>query len=169
VHHGNQTREINVFDITQVGPSLASRRHSFGEHAFAVEATDGITAQKARPMRRHKLLRACGFENGQVTALMGQDIQWDDTFNRLKETAPAHSWEPLLAALYSAGAEEATAETTRLCCTEIDAESVTDPKRHYADSKAFIAVAETEELLTKRNEQHGKDASAFTLTHEVIN
>jgi hypothetical protein len=93
---------------------LASQRHSFQAHAFAVEATDGITAQKARPTRNHKLLKACGFEEERATELTGEDIaRWDNAFDRLKEVAPVHSWEPLLAALCSAEVEEATVETAR--------------------------------------------------------
>ena len=46
VHHGNETRYISIFDITRVGPALVSQRYCFGSHAFAIEATDGITTQK---------------------------------------------------------------------------------------------------------------------------
>ncbi len=169
VHHGDQTKDINIFDITRVGPALVSQRHSFGNHAFAIEATDGITTQKARPIRNHELLKAYGFEQEQVTELSGEeDTQWDATFNRLKEVAPVQSWEPLLAALYSVEVEEATAETARLYCNSIQEDS-TDPKRHYTDSKVLLAVAETEELLTERTNQYGNDARVFSLTEKVIN
>ena len=134
---------------------------------------DGITTQKARPIRKHELLKAYGFEPAQITELAGEDTKWDDTFDQLKETAPVHSWEPILAALYSAEVEEATAETTRLYCDELNDESNTrdldDPKRHYTDSKVLFAVAKTEELLTERTDHYGTDARIFTLTEKVIN
>jgi hypothetical protein len=160
--------KTSTFSISRES-ALVSQRHSFGDHAFAIEATDGITTQKARPRRKHELLKAYGFEQAQITELTREDTQWHDTFDRLKETAPAHSWEPLLAALYSAKVEESTAETTRLYCDELKEESSADPKRHYTDSKVLIAFAETEELLTERTDHYGNDARVFTLTEKVTN
>mgnify|MGYP000240835860 FL=1 len=82
--------------------------------------------------------------------------------------ASGESWEPIIAALYSAEVEEATAETARLYCDRIQEDS-TDPKRHYTDSKVLLAVAETEELLTEQTDQYGTDARVFNLTEKVIN
>jgi hypothetical protein len=49
VHHGNQKKDISVFDVTRVGPALVSQRHSFGAHVFAVEATDKPKSKKRLP------------------------------------------------------------------------------------------------------------------------
>ena len=123
---------------------MVSQRYCFGPHAFATEATDGITTQKARPIRQHKLLKAYGFKAAQVKELIGKDTEWEQTFDWLKEVAPVQSWEPLLAALYSAKVEDATAETERLYCQQINPEEEDDPRRRFTDSKVCFAVAETE-------------------------
>jgi hypothetical protein len=166
---GNETKEICIFNINRVGPASANQRCCFGSHAFAIEATDGIASQKARPIRQHELLKAHGFEEAQIKELTGRDTEWEQTFDRLKEVAPVQSWEPLIAALHSAKVEEATAETERLYCQQINSAEEEDPRRHFTDSKACFAVAETEELLTERTDHHGNDARVFTLTEKVIN
>ena len=89
--------------------------------------------------------------------LTGKDTEWEQTFDHLKEVAPVQSWEPILAAPYSAEVEEATAETARLYCQQINTEEADDPKRHFTDSKVCFAVAETEELfLTERTDHYGR-------------
>ena len=139
VQHDSQTQDIDIFDITRVGPALTSQKHSFGDHAFAIEATDGITTQKARPIRKHELLKAYGIESKQGTKIIGTDTEWRDTLSRLRETAPVQEWEPLLASLYAAEVDEATAETTRLYADELNEESSADPKHHFTDSKVLFA------------------------------
>jgi hypothetical protein len=62
VSHEGQEKNIDIFDRTSIGPTLVGKRHAFGTSAFAIEATDGITTQKARPIRKHELLAAFGFE-----------------------------------------------------------------------------------------------------------
>ncbi len=75
-----------------------------------------------------------------------------------------HSWEPLLAALYSAKVKEAT----RLCCNRVN-KGPTNPKRHRTDSKVLSAVAETEELLMEGTDHQGNDTCAFNLTKKACN
>ena len=77
IRDGNETKEICVFDINRVGPALVSQRYCFGSHAFAIEATDGITTQKARPIRQHELLKAYGFEEAQIKEVTGKDTEWE--------------------------------------------------------------------------------------------
>jgi hypothetical protein len=108
IQDGDETKEICIFDINRVGPALVSQRYCFGSHAFAIESTYGVTSQKARPIRPHETLKAYGFEQDQIKELTGQDTDWKQTFNRLKEIAPVQYWEPLLAALYTAEIDEAT-------------------------------------------------------------
>jgi hypothetical protein len=115
IKHGDILKDINVFYITNVGPALVSKQNSFGNNAFAIKATDGITSQKARPIGRHELLKACGFEKSKVDELTADDTQWKDTFERLVETASAQTWAPIFAALYTAEVECATEETAQLC------------------------------------------------------
>ena len=59
----------NIFDASTISPSLG-KRNAPGANAFAIEATDGITTQKASPIRKHRLLAAFGFETHQVTQLV---------------------------------------------------------------------------------------------------
>ena len=162
-------KEICIFDINRVGPALVSQRYCFGSNAFAIEATDGITSQKARPIRPHEILKAYGFEDKQIKELTGRDTEWNQTFNRLKEVAPVQSWEPLIAALYTAETDAASATTEKLYHEQINSEDLEDPKRHFTDSKVCFAVAETEELLTEQNDHYGNDARVFNLTEKVIN
>jgi hypothetical protein len=42
VQHGDETKNINIFDINNIDPTLANEKNSFGTNAFPVEATDGI-------------------------------------------------------------------------------------------------------------------------------
>jgi hypothetical protein len=81
-----------------MGPTLAGKRHAFQTNAFTIEAADGIAAQKARPMRKHKLLAAFGFKQSHITQVLGKDTEWTPTFNRLAETAPVHTWAPIMTA-----------------------------------------------------------------------
>ena len=169
VRDGNEKKEICIFDITRVGLALISKWYCFGSHAFAVGATDGITTQKARQIRPHKLLKANGFKEAQIKELTRQETEWKQTFDRLKEVALVQSWEPLIAVLYSAEVEEVTADTERLYCQQINPEEDDYPRRHFTDSKVCFAVAETEELLTERTDHYGNNARVFTLTGKVIN
>ena len=65
--------------------------------------------------------------------------------------------------------KQRTSETERLRCQQINSETSEDPKRHFTDSKACFAVAETEELLTEKNDHYGNDTRVFNLTAQVIN
>ena len=121
------------------------------------QQTESLTKKWDRLIRRHKLLKLYDFEESQVKELTGKDTEWEQTFDHLKEVAPVQSWEPILAAPYSAEVEEATAETARLYCQQINTEEAHDPKRHFTDSKVCFAVAETEELfLTERTDHYGR-------------
>ena len=88
-------------------------------------------------------MKAYGFEEAQIKELTRKDTEWEQRFNRLKEVAPVQSWEPLLAGLYSAEVDEATAGTERLYCQQINPEEEDDPRRHFTDSKVCFAVVET--------------------------
>jgi hypothetical protein len=98
--------------MTSIGTTSAGKRHAFRTNAFAMEAMDGIATQKARPMRKHEPLAAFGFKQNHIAQPLGEDTDWTSTFNRLAETAPAHTWEPILAALCTAEIEQATKDTT---------------------------------------------------------
>jgi hypothetical protein len=55
VSRKGREKEINVFNTTSIGPTLAGKQHAFGTNAFgtnalAIEATEGIATQKARPI-----------------------------------------------------------------------------------------------------------------------
>jgi hypothetical protein len=91
---------VQIFDAQHPGPSLINRRHAIGEKAFAIEATDGITRQKARPIRNHELLAAMGFDTNTTRELTDKKHQWTQVFDRITDTAPRHTWEPLLATLF---------------------------------------------------------------------
>ena len=122
-----------MFDISGIGPTLVNKRHAFGTNAFAIEATDGITSRKARPIRNHELLAAFGFDNNGVTRLLGDDTDWRDTFARLSDTAPAHTWEPVLAALCAAEIAMASQETVELYKAEMESME-TEQDYHHTDS-----------------------------------
>jgi hypothetical protein len=79
----------------------------------------------------------------------------------LTETAPVHTWEPILAAWYTAEIEKATDDTTRNYTNR--------QEHHFTDSKVLYAHAETEELLAAKTDQYGNDARVFNLTQRVIN
>jgi hypothetical protein len=112
--HSNEIRNIDIFDVNYIGPSLVSRSNSFGTNTFVIEAIDGITSHKVRPIWQHELLTAYGFKKETVQQLTEKDTKWKDNFNRLVETAPTQTWALILAALYAAELECATAETTHL-------------------------------------------------------
>jgi hypothetical protein len=147
---------------------LSGKRHSFGTNTFAIEATDGITNQKARPIRKHELLAAYEYEPNQIALLLGDDTEWNATVKRLEKTASVHTWEPVLAALYAAEIEQATEATTELCQAEMEATDA-NQSHHHTDSKVLYSHAETEEPLPKKTEQCGNDTRVFNLTHKVIN
>ena len=88
VTHKGQKMQIDIFDASTIGPSLVSKRHVFGTKAFVIEATDRVTTQKARPIRKQELPAAFGFERNLVTWLLGEETKWPKTFNRLQEIAP---------------------------------------------------------------------------------
>jgi hypothetical protein len=50
IQHDDKIKNINIFDITSIGPTFANEKNSFGTNAFAVEATCGVASQKARPV-----------------------------------------------------------------------------------------------------------------------
>jgi hypothetical protein len=118
-------------------------------------------------MRRHELLKACGFEKSRVEELTTDETQWKNTFDRLAETAPEQTWAPMFAALCTAEVECATEETTRSHCDKMNKVDSSDPARHFTDSKVLFAHAETEELLTQKTDQCGNNARAFHLTEKV--
>jgi hypothetical protein len=74
------------------------------------------------------------------------DTNWNDTFDRLQETAPAQSWEPL-AALYTAETEE---QARRLLLLKLKA-LTNETQKHHRQS---ISLSSTE-----AEEQHRKERS----------
>lgn len=44
-------------------------QHSIGNNTFIIKATDGITSRAARPIRKHELLMALGFNKTQTKAM----------------------------------------------------------------------------------------------------
>jgi hypothetical protein len=135
--------DINVFDVTRVGPALGSSKFSFGTNAFAVEATDGITLQKVKPLRPHELLAAYGFNKDKIKSLTrAEDTEWKEVFNWLKETSPVYyTWSPiLLTAIHVAEVERAMELTTKLYQEEINMNKE-DADRHCTNSKVLFAHA----------------------------
>jgi hypothetical protein len=121
----NGTKNVNIFDITSVSPTSANKKNSFGTNAFAIEATDGVASQNARPIGRHESSAACGFKLVQIKTLTGEtdanaDAKWKEVFTKLKETSRTHTWAPTSAALRAAKIEEATQRTTSLRQNEIN-------------------------------------------------
>jgi hypothetical protein len=51
-----------------------------------------------------------GFQDEEVTELTGHKEKWKGIFNRIVDTIPRHSFEPLLAAIFHS--EQTVAETT---------------------------------------------------------
>jgi hypothetical protein len=94
------TQTVQIFNAEHPGPNLTGKRHAIGDKAFAIEATDGITRQKARPIRNHELLAAMGYDTDTTKALTNTDHEWRQVFDRLADTAPRHTWEPLFATLF---------------------------------------------------------------------
>jgi hypothetical protein len=88
---------VHIFKADHPGPSLIRKQHLSDEKAFAIEATDGITRQKARPIQNHELLAAMGFANRDLTS---KEHNWKQVFKRLTDTVPRHTWEPLFASLF---------------------------------------------------------------------
>jgi hypothetical protein len=100
--------------------------------------------------------------------LLGEDMEWTSTLNRLAETAPVHRWEPILAALHTAEVEQATKDTTKLHQREMK-ELDKGQEHRFTDSKVSHAHTKTEELTTKKTKRHGSRARAFNLTEQVMN
>jgi hypothetical protein len=75
VNHKGTHRKIHIFDTDKPGPNIVHRQHKIGGKAFCIKARDGIVWQAARPLRNHKLLRAIGFDDNDVTALTQGDTQ----------------------------------------------------------------------------------------------
>jgi hypothetical protein len=80
------------------------------------------------------------------------------------ETAPAQTWSPLFAAICAAKLKCATEETSHSCCDKMNKQS-DDPNRHFTDSKALFACAETKELLTPKTDWHG-DSTQVVASHQ---
>ena len=85
----------------------------------------------------------------------------------MQETAPVQTWEPLLAALYSAEIDKATEETATLYKHEMNNDE--EYEYHCTDAKVLLKHVETEEMLSGKNNQYGNDARVFNLTQKVIN
>jgi hypothetical protein len=69
-----------VYDITYPVPNLATHNQ------IMIEATNGVTHQKSRPLRRHELLTALGHET-HTHDWTGHD-DWTATYNRMRRTTP---------------------------------------------------------------------------------
>jgi hypothetical protein len=108
IDHNGKERTIPIFDTDKPGPNITTRQQEVGERAFCIEARDGIISQAARPLRNHELLRALGFPEEDVTELTRHKENWTKIYNRLIDTVPRHSFEPLIAAVFQA--EQTVAE-----------------------------------------------------------
>jgi hypothetical protein len=64
-----------------------------------IEATNGVTHQKSRPLRRHETLTAIGHIK-RIHEWTGH-TEWPDTYDRLRTTTPQHKWERILTTLHS--------------------------------------------------------------------
>jgi hypothetical protein len=89
-----------VYDITYPIPNLATRYQTM------IEATNGVTHQKSRPIRRHELITALGHEKHQHD-WTGHD-KWTETYNRLSRTTPRQTWERIVTTLHSLELENMT-------------------------------------------------------------
>jgi hypothetical protein len=96
---------VPVFNNNRPGPTLQDRTTAVGTKAFVVEATDGITAHTARPIRNHELLAAMGYPPTTTQTLAAEDT-WEQVYQRLTNTAPRHILEPLIACLWTAETQE---------------------------------------------------------------
>ena len=75
-----------------------------------VEATNGVTHQKSRPLRKHETLTALG-HTGKVHEWTGHE-NWQVTYERLQTVTPRHTWERIIATLHALEMETTTNETT---------------------------------------------------------
>jgi hypothetical protein len=91
-------------------PNLATHDH------IMIEATNGVTHQKSRPLRRHELLTALGHEKHKHE-WMGHD-KWTATYNRLRRTTPRQTWEKIVATLHSLELETRTKQRKALTGTD---------------------------------------------------
>jgi hypothetical protein len=82
----------NVYDITYPLPTLQHRTE------IMIEATNGVTHQKTRPLRRRELFRAIGVP---ATDIMGEEHTWQRVYQRLRHTTPRQTWERILATLWA--------------------------------------------------------------------
>jgi hypothetical protein len=136
------TVDINLFDINNIGPFLlANKKNSFGTNIFAIKATDGITTQKARPIRQHELLNGAWIQEQASQATNQKNTEWNSTFDCLAETAPVQTWSPLFAAVCAAELECATEEISRLHWDKSNMQ-IDNLNRHSTDSKALFVHAE---------------------------
>jgi hypothetical protein len=135
------TRTTSIFDTTRPGPNLADRKHAIGSKAFAIEAMDGITTQKARPIRNHELLTALGYADTEVATLTDpNEIKWTEVFDRLSNTAPRHTFDPLIPALYAAETTNAEKQIETQWQENYGKENTDTTRATYGDPERGICL-----------------------------
>jgi hypothetical protein len=86
-------RICKVYDIKYPLPNLAE------DNNIMIEAMNGMTHQKSRPLWRHETLAAIG--HLQRLHEWTSYEHWTKTYDRLKKTTPRQSWERIFATLHS--------------------------------------------------------------------
>jgi hypothetical protein len=56
------TKDIYIFDADRPAPNIIDGRYTVGPDEFAIETKDGALPSTVRPIRRHELLKALGYE-----------------------------------------------------------------------------------------------------------
>jgi hypothetical protein len=116
INHDDTAKDISIFDITR-GPGLA--------HASDIRSE--LTRLQSKPQTElhcsptHQTMnfgRIWIRTTPSKKNSLATDTNWNDTFDRLKETAPSTTMGATFAASYTAETEEATAETTKLYWNE---------------------------------------------------
>ena len=114
-HESDKERDVvdtyPVMSIDHPGPDFArdksSTRHRHNQDLFLVETYDMGTPRSARPIRRHELMTAMGYDEEAWKLLM--QIPWPVVYDSLKKTTPLHTAIRILTCI--ATAEDMALET----------------------------------------------------------
>jgi hypothetical protein len=115
--YGEEPKVYPVYDITYPAPNFATTKD------IMIEATNGVTHQKSRPLRRHETLAAIGHQE-RIHEWTGHR-RWNQTYKRLGHTTPRHTWERIVTALHSFEIEHMEEEAGRTQDGQTPAETAT--------------------------------------------
>jgi hypothetical protein len=116
--YGEEPKVYPFYDITYPAPNLATTKD------IMIEATNGVTHQKSRPLRRHETRLAAIGHQERMHEWTGHR-HWKQTYERLGHTTPRHTWEHIVTALHSFETAHMEEEAGRIQDSHNPAETAT--------------------------------------------